>query len=738
MKYLRDLQRVVRPLRIHFIVLLLALLALAFNAQGHDIIYCIIEDNINHQTFPMISLFVALVFLSFSTSLTMRIKLWVSDISSDGLSTDRSEKRRYYARVLPQLGMYLPVYIVHLAFMCAYAVKEMSDSYILMSGVVVMKVILLITTLKLKRNRSQLLFTTPWFTAITFFSCLYFSGIFFYLLIFDGLNEHLIFFINLTLLSVASIAVLRYIHSEWIVAYIIRKVKEINPNYSLTPLKPVINNIHDRKEVRAIIRMNAFIVKPFVLYVLTALLLITGMNILPIHWFEIIGGAAIILLSLTCWLLVYGFVSAYSRTIAASFAIGIKTILLGLLIYASFLNNDHPIRIRPPGETDALKNTRENAPGLVEYFDRWFEEKYGNTDSGKLPVVFIAAEGGAFRTGCYSAFMLNQISRQVNGFSDKIFCYSTVSGGSFGCNLYNSLKLEKLSTDSVDKVLQAFFSRDYLSPLGAKLMFGEILGYFWRGYVSSFDRAAALELSWEYGLKHAGGNGYFESDFATLNSKPGNALMLINTTEVNTGRRYIISNIAIHDSVYHTAGDFMKLLNSTSHSIAYSTAIGLSARFPLLSPAGTIKDGNNNKYQFVDGGYYENKGASTLDETIAEIMRHSKYRHRIKPIVIQFSFGDTDDPNKKQGISKFNELSEILAGIYNVRGGHAQHAYRNLILTTNAFHGKFVEFSPMQLSKNQLPMNWVLSYKAVNHVRRETRSNDNTIKIEQNIKPYFK
>jgi hypothetical protein len=62
-----------------------------------------------------------------------------------------------------------------------------------------------------------------------------------------------------------------------------------------------------------------------------------------------------------------------------------------------------------------------------------------------------------------------------------------------------------------------------------------------------------------------------------------------------------------------------------------STAAGLSARFPLISPYGGIRDGHDQKMidRAVDGGYFENNGLATVAD-VAEALND----FQLKPVVI--------------------------------------------------------------------------------------------------------
>ena len=66
--------------------------------------------------------------------------------------------------------------------------------------------------------------------------------------------------------------------------------------------------------------------------------------------------------------------------------------------------------------------------------------------------------------------------------------------------------------------------------------------------------------------------------------------------------------------------------------IRLSTAVTMSARFPIVSPAGTIRDrGDHVVDRVVDGGYYENFGATTAQE-LADALREKPYG--LKPVVV--------------------------------------------------------------------------------------------------------
>jgi hypothetical protein len=153
-------------------------------------------------------------------------------------------------------------------------------------------------------------------------------------------------------------------------------------------------------------------------------------------------------------------------------------------------------------------------------------------------------------------------------------------------------------------------------------------------------------------------------------------LLFLNTTDVDTGRRVIISPVDPRvcekfnpkcrnatQRLFTDAYDLHQLLADSPGSggrtmqeqgfafdelfpgrngdriktdIRLSTAAGLSARFPFVSPPGNLKNKSGNLVaRVVDGGYFENFGAGTAME-IADRLRLAG----LDPVIIEI----TNDP----------------------------------------------------------------------------------------------
>jgi hypothetical protein len=180
----------------------------------------------------------------------------------------------------------------------------------------------------------------------------------------------------------------------------------------------------------------------------------------------------------------------------------------------------------------------------------------------------------------------------------------------------------------------------------------------------------------------------------------------INTTEVETGLQNVWSNVQLDGLPLFEKRDLYGIQKTP---IRYSSAINLSDRFPLISPAGAFvrpNTGKDSTRHFVDGGYYENKGS----ETLLQVLKALKLQGRkIKPYVLQFNFGGDTSVHS---VSKFNEATEIVGAIYNTRGGRGQIAQDALGRYVDSLHGVFIPLT-LKLNAEQLPMNWVLSHTVI-------------------------
>ena len=205
-----------------------------------------------------------------------------------------------------------------------------------------------------------------------------------------------------------------------------------------------------------------------------------------------------------------------------------------------------------------------------------------------------------------------------------------------GCWLQGS----SLSFDAV-----AFFRRDFISPVLAAYLFGDLLRQFPVLHWVPGGRGRVLEQTWEQDWQDVwsqrsvprGKINRFEQPFLDLYR--GDALyelplLFLNGTTVEDGKRAIASPVrARHVDAFDLFNDRL-----VTRGLRLSTAVHNSARFPFVSPPGFIEqlsqrglsDRDAGKPlselerlawgRVVDGGYFENSGAATALEIVEQIV----------------------------------------------------------------------------------------------------------------------
>jgi hypothetical protein len=156
---------------------------------------------------------------------------------------------------------------------------------------------------------------------------------------------------------------------------------------------------------------------------------------------------------------------------------------------------------------------------------------------------------------------------------------------------------------------------DFLAPVLAKFVTADFTQWFIPIAIPSWDRARALEKSWEDSYRSTAGVGTLSESFSALMDvrRAGQVpLLLLNSTHVETGRRYIMTPLIDRD-LFLDATYVQAALKGSE--LRVSTAAHNSARFTYVSPAGRIERHDGNAYgALVDGGYFENSGLTTLHE----------------------------------------------------------------------------------------------------------------------------
>ncbi len=291
----------------------------------------------------------------------------------------------------------------------------------------------------------------------------------------------------------------------------------------------------------------------------------------------------------------------------------------------------------------------------------------------------------------------------ANNPSRCIFAMSGVSGGSLGLAVVKAALLDAdvgpPCRDSVSRdsgkwqgCLQRLVAGDFLSPVFVGLAFRDQVAppiYPFNDPEKWGDRAVLLEKSWERNylaqLKPSLPAKGRESEAKAVGlSRPftepradgrWTPLLLLNGTSVQTGRRVIASELepiwkvrpadgteapqALHQWAYDLFDIFDASCGAPEDkagtncasdapadyrapvNVRLSTAALLSARFPIISPAGVIRmrgEGNVHGDEVVDGGYFENSGLTTALDLAAAL-----HAFELSPIVLSISNDPTTE-----------------------------------------------------------------------------------------------
>ena len=340
-------------------------------------------------------------------------------------------------------------------------------------------------------------------------------------------------------------------------------------------------------------------------------------------------GALIVLSMFVATVVFYGSIATWMHE---RHGIPIAPIALVLAALFSVWNDSHVVR-RVTGNQSSIAARPDIATRLVS----WKMDSAGRRNG---TVVLVAAAGGGLRAAYWTAMSLSALQDSIPNFNRSVFAISSVSGGSVGASLYAALVRDSAASrgdvdclrrrNSFQECVHDFMEGDYLSPVLAKMVAPDFVQLFLPFPWSQLDRSLALEESWEASYQGVTGKPTMGRRFLSLydsTSSPSTVPALyLNTTHVETGRRFIMSPLTRGDSAQpfgesrdnmHDSEDLLRLIGS---DLRLSTAAHNSARFSYVSPPGRIQRSDTLEFgHIVDGGYFENSGLATLREIVEAI-----------------------------------------------------------------------------------------------------------------------
>jgi hypothetical protein len=379
------------------------------------------------------------------------------------------------------------------------------------------------------------------------------------------------------------------------------------------------------------------------------------------------------------------------------------------------------------------------------------------------PIYIICGMGGGSRAGFFTSAVLNEIDTLVPLVWDQTLCFSTISGSSPG--VYHYFKIRKFPYQRKKEILRKIYQRNYNSAgvygllLGDPIeaLFGKIAtipkelvldttateGYFDRNYrlrleyqtafytaltdtSSAANDQASLARYFKYSnSRQRSPNDNFRS-FFTANYSSELPIHLINTFEVGSGRRTILSPFFLADPSFFPNAllplqDTLFARDIAQRDIVYRDATNLSELFPFVSAVSNIGEA---QFQFADGGNFENYGLAT-GLVVAEFLISKKVveKSRIKIILIKNSEQTTPTP-----ASKGQLLAPVIGALNAPFTGHANHVAQVAAKTFGrSFH--IIEFEASK-KESKVPLTRALSEQ---HILRMNISIKNAREKIRNI-----
>lgn len=452
------------------------------------------------------------------------------------------------------------------------------------------------------------------------------------------------------------------------------------------------------------------------------------------------GSAPILLLAAAGWIAFGSAVDLFAMV--HRFPVWIT--LLGLALAFSFFNDNHAVRTLPTAPAVARNERPDVAQALANW--RGAQEKLGaQAARGTIPLILVAAEGGGIRAAYWTASVLGRIQDEYPCFADQLFAQSGVSGGSLGIAVFAAALAEdrdrassgcrRREPGSVEAMGQAVLGEDFLAPVLAALLYPDLLQRILPVPIAHFDRARALEVSWEQAWeRHARETGAARPSRLAdpvdrlWQDSAGHWMpaLLLNSTLVESGKRLMTSNLRLTPAEFADVEDTHRFYDA--HALPLSAAVHLSARFTFVSPAGTLRRDGTVYGRAVDGGYFENSGTTAALE-ILDVLERMKlactdadcFWRNVEPLLILISNDPYDarypdhslssDPGEREPALRptpcCNEVWSPLRALLATRGARGQYA----TATARARVGqtRFLHFGLCRNERAKIPLGWSLS-----------------------------
>lgn len=373
-------------------------------------------------------------------------------------------------------------------------------------------------------------------------------------------------------------------------------------------------------------------------------------------------------------------------------------------------------------------------PELRKSFEYWLaarpDREYYSERGRRYPVFLVSAQGGGIYAAAHVSYFLSYIQKICPSFAQHIFAISGVSGGSVGAALFAAnvsqaqpsfsepdCKLTQSEEPPLpDSTIEQIISRDHVSPLLGMMLGPDIFEDFIPGGIARFERTTTLRESFGNTLKQLAGNNYFyEGLSGGWNPDESVPALLLNTTEVGSGRRLVLAPFSsrtlgetdfppfsrrLGDHYFITGEDYKRGLRVGDAAFA-------SARFPFVTGSATIPTSDlartieseatsSAAVQLVDGGYSDNSGAETLFELYD--LLEPEFSDQVEFFVISFS-GTTEDSALVPSHPEYSPEVDNIPYMYITNFDHTNPTVSDAIAPLTAFLGSRTFRSQLALER---------------------------------------
>lgn len=372
-------------------------------------------------------------------------------------------------------------------------------------------------------------------------------------------------------------------------------------------------------------------------------LMLVAIMVSPIHASRAIGAPALMLLAIGSWTLVAGLAFSYWPRTRGWVTLG--WVPLVLFVAFSRWNDNHPVDwvSGPRLASTPGQGVSDGRPTLQEHYTTWMS---GHADGA--PVFLVASAGGASRASYWSGVLLGRMEDEARAtnkeFGRNIFMLSGISGGSVGIAAYAAALRawapgdndEPAGTGSCFRLaMDQFLGADVLAPVGAMMLFPDLWLQFLPPVFSGqpMDRSRGLEEAWSSdwmslmerppaGCKAVADKlrpKWTQPLNEVLQARAGQPAVVLNTVRLEDSRRVLQSNLRL--DLRDTEDIFSPGFEARAGRMSLAGAAHNSARFPLVSPPGSVRTAQGQPWGHLgDGGYHEVTGASTLADVLEELI----------------------------------------------------------------------------------------------------------------------